>query len=145
MSFVGSGLYSIFRLSSLTHELLLYGGDSYSHPSLSYWGNILLTWCSAPPWGLVTWLNHLLWIRLNLAFVLGIDSSSFWRNDKLFQQLVLEPWVTGSSLPWVGAEGSVGVEGEVVDLVVNIYLGTRDIAWPSLVDQVKSGVCIEHW
>lgn len=34
----------------------------------------------------------------------------------------------GSSLPSMGAEGLVGAEGEIVDLVVSTSLGNRDMA-----------------
>lgn len=91
-----------------------------SHPLLTRW--------SAPPWGLMTWLNCLPWVGLNLAFVSSIDSLIFWRNGKQFQQLVSEPWVTGSSLRSLGVEGSVGAKGEIVDSIVNTCLGTHDMA-----------------
>ena len=92
-------------------------------------GRWLLTRWSAPPWRFLTWLNNLSWIGLNLAFLLGTDSLSFWCNDKWFQWLVSNPWVMSLSLPLVDPKGRVSAKREiVVDSLVSTFLKICDMA-----------------
>jgi uncharacterized protein YdeI (BOF family) len=71
----------------------------------------------------VTWFNNLHVDPLTLAVVSETNRSTFWFNDKRGPTIGIRAKGRGFESARLVPSTSVGVEGEIVDLVVNTSLG----------------------